>query len=208
MRIIGISTSPRKDANTERFVNEALKGAVSAASRLEYSIEKEIISLAGKRIEPCRHCDECVRKGTYCVVSDDWASLIQKLIDPIPDGLIFGSPVYFFNQNSLGRAFMERCTSLLKKEWYPDFPFDPPDFSCVAAGAVAVGNSRNGGVEHTLSTIIHWLLTMGFVTVSSFYIGGAGWTKGNIAHNAICEDKTGLESAQQVGEKLLELRYC
>lgn len=97
---------------------------------------------------------------------------------------------------------MERFTALLKKIWFPNFPFDPPDFSQTAAGAIAVGSDRHGGIEHTLSEIIHWLLITGFVAVGGFYIGGGGWTHEDDHTDAIKGDALGLESARLVGQKV------
>lgn len=202
LRLVGISTSPRKNANTERMVSTALRAGEELAADFDFSVEIELISLAGKKILPCYNEDLCIKQKDYCKIDDDWLSLVNKLIDPPPNGLVFGSPVYFFNQNSLGRAFMERYTCLLKGIWESNFPYHPPDFSKTAAGAVAVGADRHGGIEHTMSTIIHWLLIMGFVTVGGFYIGGGGWTHENDAVNAIENDNLSLRSAKLVGEKV------
>lgn len=202
IRIVGIATSPRKGANTEKMIDRALDQSSQYVEEYGYSADTEIISLAGKKILPCFNEDLCVKNNDYCQIDDDWLDLVGRLIDPAPDGLVFGSPVYFFNQNSLGRAFMERFTSLVKGFWFEDFPHDPPDFTNTAAGAVAVGADRHGGVEHTMSTIIHWLLTMGFVTVGGFYIGGGGWTHEDDSSDAIEGEELSLESASLVGKKI------
>lgn len=202
IRIVGISTSPRERANTERMVEEALAAAAELGEGLSYGVETELIALAKKKLFPCYNCDLCIEQRRHCPLEDDWLEVVAKLVDPVPDGLIFGSPVYFFHVNSLGRAFMERFTGLLKKIWLPDFPHDPPDFSRTAAGAIAVGADRHGGIEHTLSEIIHWFLIMGFVTVGGFYIGGGGWTYEDDSRDAILKDELGLESARLVGQKV------
>ncbi len=202
VRIVGISTSPREAANTERMVEEALLASERFGAEVGFSVETELISLAKKKILPCYNCDLCVKQRRHCPIKDDWLDIIFKIVDPPPNGFIFGSPVYFFNVNSLGRAFMERFTGLMKKLWVPDFPYEPPDFSQTAAGAIAVGADRNGGVEHTMSEIIHWLLITGFVTVGGFYIGGGGWTYEEDNKSAIEKDELGLESARLVGQKV------
>lgn len=202
VRIVGVSSSPRKNGNTQYMVEEALQAAEKFGGDVDCSTKTELISLAGKKILPCCNCNRCIQKKSYCVLKDDWLDLVKIIIEPIPDGLIFGSPVYFFNLNSQARAFMERFTSLLKKVWDPSFPYEPPDFSRTAAGALAVGFDRNGGVEHTISSIIHWFLIMGFVAVGGFYIGGAGWTNENDSKTAILNDDLSLESARLVGRKV------
>lgn len=187
------------------MVETAVKAGREFIEAQGVAVSTEVVLLAGRKILPCTNCDTCIRKGTYCVLRDDWLELVQPLINPVPDGVIFGSPVYFFNQNAIGRAYMERCTSLLKGLWDPTFPHKPPDFSASAGGAIAVGFDRHGGVEFTLTSILHWFLNMGFVTVGGFYIGGAGWSgiveNGN-AREAIKSDRLGLASARLLGQKV------
>ena len=167
VKILGISASPRH-GNTEILVNEAL----AAARSLPFDVETEILSFAGKRIEPCTDCQVCVRKKTYCWKKDDWWDLVSHLVETPPDGLIIGSPVYFYSVPSILRAFFERCTCLFKQLWNEDFPYPPPDWTKTAAGVVAVGFHRHGGVEHAISNVLEVLLSNGFVCVGGDYIGG------------------------------------
>lgn len=203
-RIVGVSTSPRENGNTEFMIKEALSAAERLGTELGFRIETELVTLAKKKILPCYHCGLCVQRKCYCLIKDDWLNTVSKLIEPPPAGLIVGAPVYFFRMNSLGRAFFERFTCLLNGLWVPDFPYVPPDFSQTAAGAIAIGADRYGGAEHTVSEIIHWFLTLGFAVVGGFYIGAAGWTREDDSKEAIQKDELGLESAKLVGQKVLK----
>lgn len=212
---MGISGSPRK-GNTLYLVKEALNAAKARINELNESVEVEIevISFKGKTISPCIDCKACIRKRTICVIDDDWNILKESLVNPIPAGLIIGSPVYFFGPNAILRAFFERFTCMKKKYWFPDHGVRIPDWTCTAAGALAVGYHRTGGQEHTLASIIHWLLTCGFVTVGSYsrgkgpvgYIGGNAWEGINKKRgkSSVQEDVTGVESARIVGERVGE----
>ena len=208
---MGISSSPRH-ANTDILVGEAL-----AAAEHKYGVLTEFISFKGKRINGCLDCRACLRRRMttiqeQCVQEDDWRELITPLLDPVPNGVIIGSPVYFFNVNAQLRAFMERCTSLVKGYRYADFPHRPPDWSRTAAGALSVGGSRHGGEEQAINTILQWFLLNGFVVVGSHdqekgtlgYIGGAGWQEvaGKKTMDAVKEDEWGLRCARAVGEKV------
>ena len=202
VRFVGISASPRKAANTQILVEEALRAAEDLVRGCGCIAEVEVVSLAGRRILPCINCDQCIKQGSYCVLRDDWLELARPLFDPVPNGVIFGSPVYFYNQNSIGRAYMERFTSVLKKLWDPAFPHDPPDWSTTAAGAVAVGFDRHGGVEMVLDSILHWFLVLGFVVVGGFYTGGAAWTHMDAEKQAVKRDQLGLAAARLVGRRV------
>ncbi len=96
MKILGISGSPRRGKTTERLVKEVL-GATSC--------ETEFISLAGKKIAPCKACNGCI-SDNICKINDDMAWLRDKLLTA--DAFVFGAPNYFSTLNSLTHCFLER----------------------------------------------------------------------------------------------------
>jgi len=211
LRIVGISSSPRH-ANTELLVKHALKAAEE-----KYGATTELISFKGKKVNGCLDCKACLRRRTgslvdQCTQKDDWKELIRPLVDPVPNGVIIGSPVYFFDCNAALRAFMERCTSLFKAAWNEDYPYKVPDFTRTAAGALAIGFHRHGGEETAIGTILNWLLISGFVAVGSCdevegpigYNGGSAWqhADGIGGNDAVLRDEWGLRAARIVGERV------
>ena len=202
LNIVGVCASPHKKGNTSILVESALEGSVDAASEMGLEARTSLVRLAGHRISPCLGCDQCAKQRRVCVIQDDWQELARPLYDPVPDGVVFGSPVYFFNQNALGRCYMERFTSLIKGIWDLETPVSLPDWSCTAGGAVAVGYDRNGGVEFAMNSILQWFLSLGLASVGGFYIGGAGWTGMRNGMDAVKADKHGMESARLVGRRV------
>lgn len=211
MRIVGICSSPRH-GNTEILVKEAL-----AAASENYNFTTEFISFKGKTILGCTDCKSCITRKTshissQCVLNDNWSEIIKPLVDPVPHGLIIGAPVYFGNVNAQLRAFMERCTSLMKGYWHREAPFRPPDWSRTTAGALAVGIHRNGGQELSNENIVQWLLINGFVVVGGHlpnqgpigYIGATGWEgiNGTRSNDAVLDDELGISSARALGKKV------
>ncbi|MBN1535478.1 MAG: flavodoxin family protein [Anaerolineales bacterium] len=212
VQIIGVCSSPRH-ANTEIMLQEALK----AAEKAYPEIVTKMISLKGKVIKPCFDCKACERRRMFvlvdqCVLKDDWKDLIQPLVDPVPNGIIMASPVYFSDVNAQMRAFMERCTSLLKPYWFPSISFNAPDFSRTAAGALSVGFHRHGGQETAILTILRFCTILGMTVVGSVdplhgpigYLGGAGWedVAGKQGREAVKEDAWGLFSARVLGRRV------
>lgn len=108
MKVLGISSSPRRKGNTETLIIEALKGAESEGA------ETEMFSVAGKDIKPCDGCQTCVLTG-QCHIKDDVQGLFQKMI--AADGIIFGTPIYFYAMSAQAKAIMDRTYSLRR----PDF---------------------------------------------------------------------------------------
>jgi len=99
MIVLGISASPRKKGNTEILVKEAL----TSAGRL--GAETVFWTVAGKKINGCQACLGCTPDGE-CVQEDDMTELYPLLIKA--DGLIFGSPVYYWSVSSQAKAVIDR----------------------------------------------------------------------------------------------------
>ncbi|MGD0779991.1 MAG: flavodoxin family protein [Dehalococcoidales bacterium] len=103
MKILGISFSPRKDGNTVAMLNEALAAAKKDGA------EVELYSVAGKNIQPCDGCWGCTKTGK-CHIKDDVAILQDKMI--AADGIIFGTPIYFWGMTAQAKAVIDRTISL------------------------------------------------------------------------------------------------
>ncbi len=97
MKVLAISGSPRQDSTTDQLVREVLAGVEGC--------ETEFVSLAGRRIAPCRACLGCV-EGNVCVLDDDFREMREKIVTA--DGYIIGAPTYYSQLNSLTHAFLER----------------------------------------------------------------------------------------------------
>jgi len=201
LRIVGVSGSPRH-GNTEALVQEALRTAAEAP----IDVETHYVSLAGRRIEPCTDCQVCASQRRACIKKDDWEATICEILDPMPDGLLVGSPVYFYAETALLRALFERCTSLLKGYWVEDFPVPVPDFSRTAAAALAVGYHRHGGVEHTVGSIFHWLMVMGCPCTGVDYIGAQAWQRID-GLDTVREDFIGMRAARAAGRRVTYLAH-
>lgn len=103
MKVLGISCSPRKGGNTETLIREALEGSHSEGA------EVELFSVTGKDIKPCDGCQTCIETG-ICHIVDDMQDLFQKMVDA--DGIIFGTPIYFYSMNAQAKAVMDRTYSI------------------------------------------------------------------------------------------------
>lgn len=206
LRIIGVSGSPRH-ANTDVMVKHALE----AAKRIEcdgVEVETQFISLAQKNIQGCLNCRGCVRTGK-CVLKDDWDATFRPLYDPMPDGVIMGAPVYFFNLNSQMRAYLERTTSLLKANFFPESTTKAPDWSRCVGASLAVGYDRNGGQEHAIAALNNWFIINDFCVVGGKhigYIGAPGWGMGEKDRDSVAKDElVGMKSAEIIGERVASL---
>ncbi|OOM73151.1 flavodoxin family protein [Clostridium sp. BL-8] len=108
MKVYAINGSPRKNKNTATLLQKALDGVKEAAKDKE--IETEMINLYDYNYTGCKSCFACKRlEGkSYgkCAVKDDIQEVLEKVSQA--DGIVFGSPVYFWNITGQLRSFLER----------------------------------------------------------------------------------------------------
>jgi multimeric flavodoxin WrbA len=103
MKILAISCSPNKEGSTVTLLNKALEGAKKDGA------EVELWSASGKDIRPCDACRACGKTGK-CVVKDDVTPLQEKMI--AADGIIFGTPVYYYGMAAQAKCIIDRSTAL------------------------------------------------------------------------------------------------
>lgn len=192
IKIAGLCGSPTKGA-TEYVLEKAL----ATIEEYEPSIETELITLRGKKIAPCNDCGFCKREKTWCIIKDDMQELFDKLLDA--DGIIIASPVYVMAATPQLHAFCSRMR--------PAMHCFPELLRNKFAAAVAVGGSRNGGQETTVSDIINLFASRAINIVSNEvggYTGGKVWSMDRRAEGA-AEDILGMDTVTQLAKKLAEV---
>ena len=184
IRVLGISCSPRKGMTTATSVQVAL----DAAKEVDGRVQTELIDLGGMTISGWN--------GTGKFQEDDFGRLVlPTLRDPVPDGLIIGSPVYFRNISSLCMAFLERLAVLRKpKLLLADTP----------VGVLSVGAYRNGGQELVIQHIQTALLCHEVMVVGGKPGAHQGATLWNAYSDDITKDEFGIASARQLGIRVAE----
>ena len=106
IRIVGVSCSPRKGKTTATAVRVAL----DAAQAIDPRIETELIDLGGLQISGSLGGSNSAEAKQS---EDDFEiEVLPCLRDPVPDGLIIGSPCYFRSMSALCKAFLERIAVL------------------------------------------------------------------------------------------------
>ncbi len=99
MKVVAFVSSPRKGGNTDRLVDEILAGAA------EVGHEVEKIYLSDYALTPIDsvYGDELEWTDSHQGVADE---LIDKMV--AADGVILGSPVYWFSISGLMKLFIDR----------------------------------------------------------------------------------------------------
>jgi multimeric flavodoxin WrbA len=107
-KVLGISTSPRKNGNSDLLLKKALKGAESMGAKVEY------INLNDYKLNPCIECNSCYITGK-CVIKDDYQELLEKLLNT--ERLIFATPVFFMSVCAQAKMLIDRGQCLWAKKY-------------------------------------------------------------------------------------------
>jgi multimeric flavodoxin WrbA len=190
IKLLGISGSPRKGA-TAHAVEEALAFSESLGD-----VETEFISVRGKEIEFCIHCDYCVRKQQGCVFKDDVAEMYPSM--EAADAWILGTPVYQGTLSGQLKAVLDRCRAVVAK--------DINTFRDKVGAAIAVGGDRIGGQEPAIIAIHAFYLANKMIPISGgpfgANLGGTVWSHDEGAEGAQADD-VGIRSIRLTMKRLI-----
>ena len=179
VKILGIHSSPREGATAA-----ALRYALQCAGEVP-EVETEFVALREGKINPCVHCDTCIRKNLYyCPVFDD---VIRPLYDKImaADGIILASPVYQMAPNAQMAMLINRMRPLGKL-------ISVGGWGRKVGCAIAVGGSRNGGEETALSVMNRYFLTQGMTLAGPgvYAYGGASvWSHNHHDESVVTQEE-------------------
>ena len=178
MKILGLSCSPRKSGNTEILVGEALSGAQNEGA------EVELFSLSGKEIKPCDGCYTCLETGK-CHINDDMQAVYQKLIEA--DGIIFGTPIYFYSMTGQAKALIDR-TIVLRR----------PSIRLAnkVGGVIAVAGAL--GIIDAIKDLYFYIVINHMVTAD--YVAAYASEKG-----AIRKNERAMKAAWELGREMVQL---
>ena len=113
-KVLILSGSPRKGGNSDLLCDEFMRGAINSGN----SVEK--VNIAEKNIGYCRGCYYCEKSGGKCIIKDDMAEVLQKMIDA--DVIVLSSPVYFYSIDAQLKAVIDRTVArwleVKNKEFY------------------------------------------------------------------------------------------
>jgi len=179
MKVLGIVCSPRKGGNTEILVKEALVGA------RETGADVELLKVYEMEIAPCDGCMTCQQSGE-CRIKDDMQRIYEKIL--AADGIILGSPVYFWSISSQAKTLMDRTYALR----YPYHRLENK-----VGGAIVVAGRR--GSVNALSVINNFFLGHD-VLVTGLGIAGYGTDKGEVR-----KDERAMKSARSLGTQVTKL---
>jgi len=102
-KIIVVSSSYRKDGNSETLAKEFTKGAEVAGNTVETIYLRDIT------LNFCRGCLAC-QNTKECIIHDDARDLVEKV--RWADVLCFATPVYYYAMSGQLKTFLDRMNPI------------------------------------------------------------------------------------------------
>lgn len=190
--VLGISGSPRKGA-TEYVLREGLEAINNIPE-----IETKFVTLRGKKINPCIHCDKCIRaKSGQCLVFDDDVNPIVEMWKKA-NAYLIASPVYSMGITPLMSSLFSRLRPLR-----PSLLAEKKEPKPKVGSAITVGGTRHGGQETAAGIINNLFLSKGILVAGGggAYNGGTIWTANGDKNGAML-DEVGLETVRVIAIRL------
>ena len=107
-KVLIISTSLRKNGNSDILAQSFAKGAAEAGN------EVEIVSLADKKIAFCRGCFACQKTGS-CVIKDDAVEITEKISEA--GVVVWATPIYYYEMTGQMKTMIDRANALFVKDY-------------------------------------------------------------------------------------------
>ena len=178
MKILGLSFSPREQGNTELLLDRVLGGAAQLGA------EPTLYRVAGKNISPCDGCGSCF-KSEGCHIQDDMQELYERMLEA--DGIVFGTPVYFYGMTAQGKAVIDRTIALGRPE---------TSLANKVGGIVAVGGSL--GLLDTVKDFYFYMVTRQMLPAS--FVAAYASNKGDVLKLEKC-----MKAAVDLGKQIVKI---
>ena len=178
MKILGIACSPRKQGNTVALLEEVLRGSKKEGA------ETDLYSVSNKTIEPCRGCRTCWESGE-CPIEDDMHDLGNRMIDA--DGIVFGTPIYFYNMTAQAKAIVDRTIALGRPE---------RNLANKVGSVVAVAGSL--GLVDALKDLYFYFVTRQILPAN--YVAAYGGPEGEVKDLKKC-----MQSCNDLGRQMVQI---
>ena len=105
-KVIIISSTPRRDGNSEILAREFARGAIDAGHSVE------IVTLRDYHLNYCVACYSCEQTGK-CIIGDGMNEIAESLLKA--DVLVFATPVYFYSMSGQLKVFIDRLVPVYTK---------------------------------------------------------------------------------------------
>lgn len=176
-QVLIISSSPRKNGNSDTLCDQFMKGAEEAGNRVEK------IRLADLKIDYCSACYACKTKG-HCVKQDDMEQIIEKM--RAADAIVLATPVYFYTMCAQLKTMIDRTLGGAQKSG-----LENKEFYLIATAA-----DGKAAMERTIDGLRGYLECLPGAKEMGVIYGAGAWQLGDIQRNPA------MQEAYQMGKSI------
>jgi len=162
--VLVISSTLRKNGNSEVLAKEFLKGAKDAGHNAEF------VTLQDKEIKFCKGCLACQKLGA-CVIKDDSNEIVEKMKNA--DVIAFATPIYYYEMSGQLKTMLDRANAL----YTSDYKFRDIYFLATAAD----GSSHAADIA--VNGIQGWVACFSQVQLKGTVLGAGAANVGDIQGN-------------------------
>ena len=165
-KVVIISSTPRKNGNSQILCEAFEKGAKEAGN------EVELISLRENRINYCVACYGCSNTGR-CVQKDGMNEILDKMMDA--DVLVLATPIYMYDVCGQLKTFIDRILpkyeEIKNKDMYYIATCAENDKSAIESSILTIKGLLDCVEDVTLKNVVYGigLHGEGEATNSGFY---------------------------------------
>ena len=162
--VLVISSTLRKNGNSEVLAEEFAKGAKDAGNSVEF------ISLRDKDIKFCKGCLVC-QKIQSCVIKDDSNDIVERMKNA--DVIAFASPIYYYEMSGQLKTLLDRGNPLFSS----DYKFRDIYFLAAAA------DSDLHSADIAINGIQGWIACFAHAQLKGTVLGAGAEAVGDIQDN-------------------------
>lgn len=188
MKVVGISTSPRRSGNSEALLDRALEGAASAGADVEKIVLNEL------DFKACQECGGCLRSGV-CVIRDGMSHIYKELDSA--DVVIISSPIFFASLSAQAKMMIDR----FQCAWAAKYILNNPARTKKRRGVFisVAGSYRKDHFENARSIIKAFFATLDIEYAGELFYGPAE------KMTDVEQDEKVLNRAYALGEGLVKI---
>lgn len=177
MKVLILSSSPRRHGNSDLLCDEFMRGALDAG----HEVAK--VFLRDKEINYCIGCDGCRRTGGRCLIDDDMAKILTQMI--MSDVIVMASPVYFYSMDAQMKTLIDRTVAKYIKIINKDFYF-----------IVTAADSNKQALERTIEGFRGFMDCLDDAKEKGVIYGTGVWQKGDVLNTDL------MMQAYEMGKSL------
>jgi len=159
-RVLILSSSPRKDGNSNALCDRFMQGAIEA----NHQVEKVV--LAEKKINYCTGCYGCGGNGE-CVQKDDMSQILDSMA--AADVIVLATPVYFYTMCAQMKTVIDRTFARYRKVTNKEFYF-----------IMTAADNRKAALERTVEGFRAFTSCLPRAKEKGVVYGTGAWNVGDI----------------------------